>query len=63
MLGTNEVFLLLGLLNLPGLIALVVILRGPHAAPERLQWILLVILLPLLGPALYYFIGRPTRRD
>ena len=36
------------------------ILNGGGDAGKKLLWIILVLLLPLLGPILYYALGRPA---
>jgi phospholipase D-like protein len=38
--------------------ALVDILSSPRDGMGKLIWIVVVLVLPLLGPILYYFIGR-----
>jgi hypothetical protein len=43
------------------LVSLVDILRSEFAGNNKLVWFVAVTLLPLLGPVLYYFIGRGQR--
>ncbi|MBL8877278.1 MAG: PLDc N-terminal domain-containing protein [Phycisphaerae bacterium] len=40
------------------LIAIVEILQSGRAVGEKLLWILLILLLPLVGVLLYFLIGR-----
>lgn len=39
-------------------LAIVDILKGNKDTEKKLLWVIAVIFLPLLGPFLYYFIGR-----
>ncbi|MBX3388442.1 MAG: PLDc N-terminal domain-containing protein [Phycisphaeraceae bacterium] len=40
------------------IIAIVEILQSGRAAGEKLLWILVILLLPLLGVLLYFLLGR-----
>ncbi|MGH7242417.1 MAG: PLDc N-terminal domain-containing protein [Phycisphaerales bacterium] len=40
------------------IIAIVEILQSGRAVGEKLLWILLILLLPIVGVLLYYLIGR-----
>lgn len=40
------------------ILAIVEIVRGGKPAVEKLLWILLILLAPLLGIIIYYFFGR-----
>jgi hypothetical protein len=35
----------------------------PHGRDRALLWTALAFVVPLLGAALYFLVGRPTRRD
>ncbi|MCI4444785.1 MAG: PLDc N-terminal domain-containing protein [Candidatus Aminicenantes bacterium] len=66
MIGISELIVILLLfLGLPQLIlfivALVDILKSEFAGNDKLIWILLIIFLPLLGPILYFLIGRKNK--
>ncbi|QFZ55974.1 hypothetical protein FEZ18_02725 [Oceanihabitans sp. IOP_32] len=41
--------------------ALISILKNNFKNNDKLIWVLVVLLLPFLGPILYNIIGRPTR--
>ncbi len=50
---------LLGLVVLVlDLIAIVEVLKGGKSVGGKLIWILLILLLPILGMILYFFLGR-----
>ncbi|MCL4196892.1 MAG: PLDc N-terminal domain-containing protein [Phycisphaerales bacterium] len=40
------------------IIAIVDVLRGSKPAVNKLLWILLILLLPMLGMVLYFLLGR-----
>ncbi len=42
----------------PDIIAIVEVLQSSRAAAEKLLWILLILLLPLIGVLIYFLIGR-----
>lgn len=43
------------------IIAVIDILKSNKDAEKKVIWIIAVVLLPVLGPILYYFIGRNGR--
>lgn len=61
-------YLIIALMGLGGLVwlvlflaALVGIVKAPHRSMlERIGWLALVFFLPLLGPILWFLIGRRT---
>ncbi|MBC7350097.1 MAG: PLDc_N domain-containing protein [Candidatus Aminicenantes bacterium] len=62
MIGLSELIILFLILPLPlFIIALVDILRNDFPGQEKIVWLLVVIFLPLLGPILYFIIGRKKR--
>jgi hypothetical protein len=65
MIGLQELivlFLLMLLLNIPlFLIALVDILKSKFARYNKIVWLLVVILVPLVGPIAYFFNGRKQK--
>ena len=50
------------LILLLDIVAIVGLLGGRSSSERKLLWTLLILFLPLLGMALYYFIGR-NRKD
>jgi hypothetical protein len=62
MIGLSELIVLFLILPFPlFIIALLDILRNDFPGQEKIVWLLVVIFLPLLGPILYFFIGRKKR--
>ncbi len=62
MIGLSELIVLFFILSLPlFIIALVDILRNDFPGQEKIVWLLVVIFLPLLGPILYFIIGRKKK--
>ena len=58
-LGTPEIIILVviaSLIIIP-LVALIDILRSDFESNDKLVWIIVVLLLPLLGSVLYFIIG------
>jgi hypothetical protein len=57
-LGTQELLILFVILIVP-LLALIEIIRSSFNEPvNKIVWVLVVILLPLLGSLLFWIIGR-----
>jgi len=64
LLGPQElivIFFVFGMMLLLPLIALISILRNSFEGNDKLIWVLVVLLLPVLGPILYFLIGRNKR--
>jgi len=65
MIGLLELIvlvLLMLLVNIPlFLIALVDILKSEFTGNNKIVWLLAVILVPLVGPIAYFFIGRKQK--
>lgn len=66
MIGISELILMLFVfLAIPQfilfIIALVDILKSEFAGNDKLIWILVIIFLSLLGPILYFLIGRKNK--
>lgn len=64
LLGPQEllvIFLIIGMMLLLPLIALISILTNSFEGNDKLIWVLVVLLLPVLGPILYFLIGRSKR--
>ncbi|RYD78793.1 MAG: PLDc_N domain-containing protein [Sphingobacteriales bacterium] len=62
--GGGEWLFIAGLILLIPLIALIDILKSDFKdSTNKLVWVLVVIMLPLLGPVLYYFLGRSQKRS
>lgn len=59
LLGIWQVILLAAII-LP-IIALISILKNEFKNNDKIVWVLVVLLLPFIGPILYFIIGRPTR--
>ena len=59
--GLWQLFLLLIILCfvLFPIVALISILRNEFKGNEKLIWVLVVLLLPIIGSILYFVIGRP----
>jgi hypothetical protein len=57
--------LLFGLLMLIAWVWMLVhaVTNGGLSDTEKVVWVLLIVLLPLLGMILYFFIGRPKKRS
>jgi len=61
-LGMQELFLLFVILIVP-LIALIEIIRSDFKQPvNKVVWILVVILLPLVGSILFWILGRSQKQ-
>jgi hypothetical protein len=60
-LGMIELILILLLLMLPGLIALIDILRHDFRENQKLVWLIAVLFVPLVGTIAYFAIGRKQR--
>ncbi|HEX2899096.1 MAG TPA: PLD nuclease N-terminal domain-containing protein [Bacteroidia bacterium] len=56
-----ELILILLLLMLPGLIALIDILRHDFRENQKLVWLIAVLFVPLVGTIAYFAIGRKQR--
>ena len=55
-------FIVLFVLFLPvWLIALVDVLRSEFTGSNKIVWLIVVILLPFVGPIAYFFIGRKQK--
>jgi hypothetical protein len=51
------------LLHLPTLRALVDILKSEfHEPVNKLVWVVVVLMLPIIGPLLYFLISQPQKR-
>jgi hypothetical protein len=65
MIGLQELiglFLLMLLVGIPlFLIAFVDILKSEFTGSNKIVWLLAVILVPLVGPIAYFFIGRKQK--
>jgi heme/copper-type cytochrome/quinol oxidase subunit 2 len=62
MLGLAELVFISALFGVPlFIIALVSVLRAEFSGNDKLVWILVIIFLPVLGPILYFIIGRRQR--
>jgi len=65
MIGLQELIvlvLLMLLVNIPlFLIALVDILKSKFGGNNKIVWLLVVILVPLVGPIAYFFIGKKQK--
>jgi hypothetical protein len=64
LIGPQElvlIFLVSGMMFLLPLIALISILRNSFEGNDKLIWVLVVLLLPVLGSILYFLIGRNKR--
>lgn len=53
-------FLLILLIALP-ILAVLSVMRNEFAGNDRYIWISIIILLPIVGPLMYIFIGRSRR--
>ncbi|HMG91322.1 MAG TPA: PLD nuclease N-terminal domain-containing protein [Chryseolinea sp.] len=40
------------------IVVIIDIIRGPKDTEKKILWIIAVVLLPLLGPILYYVLGK-----
>ncbi|MGV8138108.1 MAG: PLDc N-terminal domain-containing protein [Mangrovibacterium sp.] len=61
LIGPQElvlILLIIGMMFLLPLIALISILRNSFEGNDKLIWVLVVLLLPVLGSILYFLIGR-----
>jgi hypothetical protein len=63
MIGVYEMILILILVvgGIPALIALIDVLRNEFTGNNKLVWLLVVLLLPLVGALLYFIIGRTQK--
>ncbi len=64
LIGPQElilIFSVLGMMFLLPLIALISILKNSFEGNDKLIWVLVVLLLPVLGSILYFLIGRNKR--
>lgn len=62
MLGIAEIVVVGAVFGVPlFVIALVSVLRAEFSGQDKLIWILVIIFLPVLGPILYFIIGRKQR--
>lgn len=60
MIGLPELIVLF-VLYLPSLYALVDIRRSQFMGSKKVAWLILVILVPYIGPLAYFFIGRKQK--
>jgi hypothetical protein len=59
-LGTPELIIAFIIFILP-IIALISILRNKFEGNNKILWVFIVLLLPFIGPLLYFIIGRKKR--
>lgn len=59
--GMIEIMLMAMLTMVPTILALVSILKNEFPNNQKLIWLLVVFLFPLLGAILYFVIGRKER--
>lgn len=60
--GLFFVWIIFGLIVfIPFLIALIDILRNKFEGSNQLIWVLIILVLPLLGPILYFIIGTKQK--
>jgi sorbitol-specific phosphotransferase system component IIC len=58
--GHLVVILIVVALVILAVVALVGVVRAQRASlSDRLLWVLIVVFLPLIGPLLWFFVGRP----
>jgi hypothetical protein len=60
-LGMIELILIFLLSMIPSLIALIDILRHDFQENQKLIWLIVVLLVPLVGAIAYFAIGRKQR--
>jgi hypothetical protein len=60
-LGMIELLLICLLLMIPSLIALIDILRYDFQENQKLIWLIVVLLVPMVGAIAYFAIGRKQR--
>lgn len=60
-LGMIELLLICLLLMIPSLIALIDILRHDFQENQKLIWLIVVLLVPMVGAIAYFAIGRKQR--
>ena len=63
-LGLAEMFIMLFIIVLPAIFwlwALIDILKSDFKGSNKIIWLLLVILIPVLGFILYFFIGKKQK--
>ena len=60
-IGVMELIILFVLFLPVWLIALVDVLRSEFTGSNKIVWLIVVILLPFVGPIAYFFIGRKQK--
>jgi hypothetical protein len=58
MIGLLEIVFASGIAGIIALVAIIDILRHEFNGNNKLIWVLVVLMLPLVGSILYFFIGR-----
>ncbi len=60
-ISVNELIVLVLILSILTVLSLIDILKNEFHGNNKIIWILIVIVFPVLGSILYYFIGRKQR--
>ena len=62
MLGIAEAVILLSLLvGVLWIIALIDILKSDFAGNDKIIWLLVILLIPIIGPIIYFIVGRKQK--
>lgn len=62
MIGLLEIVFASGIAGIIALVAIIDILRHEFNGNNKLIWVLVVLMLPLVGSILYFFIGRNQKK-
>ena len=61
MISISEIIILLIISSIPALIAIIDIMKHEFKNNNKLNWIIVVLSVPVIGAILYYFIGRKQK--
>jgi hypothetical protein len=61
MISISEIILLFVVTSIPALIAIIDIMKHEFKNNNKLNWIIVVLSVPIVGAILYYFIGRKQK--
>jgi hypothetical protein len=61
MIGLIEILFALVIIGIIALVAIIDILRHKFNGNDKLIWVLVVLILPVAGSMLYFFIGRKQK--
>ncbi|MBK6275912.1 MAG: PLDc_N domain-containing protein [Saprospirales bacterium] len=61
MISISEIIILIVVSSIPALIAIIDIMKHEFKNNNKLNWIIVVLSVPVIGAILYYFIGRKQK--